>query len=104
MKKLTRSRNKLFAGVIGGIAEYFDIDPSLARVIFVFVMVFTGLVPGVVFYIITMVVIPRRADDHGTRADGQNNNHHYSPNPEPVRPQQSSDVHDVPHRESTNSQ
>ena len=31
-KKLTRSTNKILAGVCGGIAEYFEVDPTMIRV------------------------------------------------------------------------
>ncbi|ARA94962.1 hypothetical protein AWN76_000090 [Rhodothermaceae bacterium RA] len=34
-KRLTKSRNKKIAGVCGGIAEYFNIDPTLVRIAFV---------------------------------------------------------------------
>ena len=33
MKKLYRSSNRILAGVCGGIAEYFDVDPTLIRVV-----------------------------------------------------------------------
>ena len=34
MKKLYRSSNRILAGVCGGIAEYFDVDPTLIRVVY----------------------------------------------------------------------
>ncbi len=55
-KQLYRSRNnKVLAGVCGGIAEYFDIDPSLVRII-CFISFFTGA--GVIAYIVCAVIIP----------------------------------------------
>lgn len=61
-KKLYRSEhNKVFAGICGGLGEYFDIDPTVLRLIWVLVVIFTGLVPGVLAYIIAyFVVSPRR--------------------------------------------
>ena len=59
-KKLYRSRtNRIFAGVFGGLGEYFDIDPVLLRVIWLFVVVFTGFVPGIIVYIFATFVVPK---------------------------------------------
>ena len=58
-KKLTRStHNKMLAGVCSGMAEYFDLDVSLVRLIFVAMDLVTGLVPMFLFYIIAWIVIP----------------------------------------------
>ncbi len=58
-RKLYRSRsNRVFAGVCGGLGEYFNIDPTVIRLIWLLASVFTGFVPGAVVYIITMLVIP----------------------------------------------
>jgi len=59
MKKLYRSKdNKIFAGIIGGLGEYFDIDPVLLRVLWLLIVIFTGVVPGVMAYIIAMFIVP----------------------------------------------
>ena len=58
MKKLYRSSNRVMAGVCGGIAEYFDIDPTLIRVAYVVLSLFSAAFPGVVLYIILMILIP----------------------------------------------
>ena len=61
MKRLYRSEgNKVFAGVIGGLGEYFNIDPVLLRLVFILIVVFTGFVPGLIAYILTALVVPRR--------------------------------------------
>lgn len=58
-KPFTRSRtNRMIAGVIGGIAEYFSIDPTLARAGFVLVSLLSAAFPGIVVYIILWVVMP----------------------------------------------
>lgn len=55
-KKLYRSRNNsVIAGVCGGIGEYFDIDPIIVRLIWVFA-VFSGV--GILAYIIMWVAVP----------------------------------------------
>ena len=58
MKKLYRSSNRVMAGVCGGIAEYFDIDPTLIRVAYVILSLFSVAFPGVLLYIILMILIP----------------------------------------------
>lgn len=58
MKKLYRSPNRILAGVCGGIAEYFDVDPTLIRVIYLVLSLFSAAFPGVLLYIILMIMIP----------------------------------------------
>ena len=56
MKKLYRSRSdKMIAGICGGIADYFKVDSTLIRVVFL-VLIFSGLWPLV--YLIMWVIIP----------------------------------------------
>ena len=58
-KKLFRSTtNRMFSGVCGGIAEYFNIDPTVIRVAYVALSLFTAVLPGIIFYIIASVLIP----------------------------------------------
>ena len=54
-KKLTRSANKMLAGVCGGIAEYFEIDPTLVRVCYAALSFFSAAFPGLILYIILML-------------------------------------------------
>lgn len=58
MKKLYRSPNRILAGVCGGIAEYFDVDPTLIRVIYLVLSLFSAAFPGILLYIILMIMIP----------------------------------------------
>ena len=56
-KKLYRStENRVIAGVCGGIAEYFDIDPTLVRLAWVLFCVLGG--SGPLAYIIAAIIIP----------------------------------------------
>lgn len=56
MKKLYRSRtNKVVAGVAGGVAEYFDIDPVIVRIVF-FGMLFSGAF--IFAYIAAWIFVP----------------------------------------------
>ena len=56
-KKLVRSANKKIAGVCGGLAEYFGMDASLVRIIYLLATIFTAFA-GVLIYIILMLVMP----------------------------------------------
>jgi phage shock protein C len=58
MKKLYRSSNRIVAGVCGGIAEYFDVDPTVIRVVYLILSLFSAGFPGLLLYIILMVLIP----------------------------------------------
>jgi phage shock protein C len=63
MKRLHRSTdNKIAGGVIGGIGEYFDVDPVLLRLLYAAVTVFTGLIPGLVLYVAALFIVPKRKD------------------------------------------
>ncbi len=58
-KKLHRSLSrKMLAGVCGGLAEYFELDVSLIRLIFVGLALVTALIPMVIFYLIAWIIIP----------------------------------------------
>lgn len=41
-KHLTKSKDKVFLGVFGGIADYFGLDETLVRIIGILIFVFTG--------------------------------------------------------------
>jgi phage shock protein C len=57
MRKLYRSRSdRRIAGVCGGLAAYFNIDPTLIRLLFVLGLIFVG--GTLLAYIILMIVIP----------------------------------------------
>lgn len=60
MKKIYKSKeNKVWKGVIGGFGEYFNVDPVLLRVIFIFFVLATGIFPGVIGYIVAIFIIPK---------------------------------------------
>jgi len=56
-KRLYRSRDdRMIAGVCGGVAKYFDMDPTIVRIIFVLLIFANGL--GILAYIIMAIVVP----------------------------------------------
>ena len=62
MKKLYRSQNKMIAGVCGGLAEYFGFDPSLVRIGYVLLSIFSAGFPGALVYIILWIIMPKQYD------------------------------------------
>ncbi len=60
-KKLYLSdTDKKVAGVCGGIAEYFGIDSTLIRLGWVFLLLPTAFIGGIVMYFIAAAIIPHR--------------------------------------------
>ena len=58
-KKLYKSNNKMIDGVCAGIAEYFNLDPTLVRLAFV-VLACSG--SGLLIYIIAAIIMPRKPE------------------------------------------
>ena len=57
-KKLKRSSNKVIAGVCGGLANYFGWDPTVVRIVYLLLTVFTAFA-GALVYVIMWIVMPR---------------------------------------------
>lgn len=58
-KKLYRSReHRLLMGLCGGVGKYFDVDPNLVRLAYAVVTVLTGVFPGVIAYILGVLIVP----------------------------------------------
>jgi phage shock protein C len=56
-RKLYRSQSqRMIAGVCGGLAEYFNVDATLMRVLFLLLAVFGG--SGIVIYIVMWIIVP----------------------------------------------
>ena len=56
-KKLTRSNNKMIAGVCAGIGDYLNLDPTIIRIAYVLMMFFAGF--GVLLYLILWLIMPK---------------------------------------------
>jgi phage shock protein C len=68
-RQLTRSQtDRRIGGVCGGIAEYFDIDPTLVRIAFVAAALLSGV--GILLYIVLWIVLPK-GDPNAPLAPGQ---------------------------------
>lgn len=59
-KRLTKSSDRIVAGVCGGIAEFFDVDPTLVRAGYALLTCFSAGFPGVLLYIILCVIMPQK--------------------------------------------
>lgn len=58
-KMLSKSKSdRMISGVIGGLAAYFDIDSTILRLLWIAIVAFTGFVPGIMAYVLAMLVIP----------------------------------------------
>ncbi|MBS6468933.1 PspC domain-containing protein [Phocaeicola barnesiae] len=63
-KQLTRSNNRMIAGVCSGIADYFGWDVTLVRILYVLATFFTAFSGGIV-YLILWVIMPERRRGEG---------------------------------------
>jgi phage shock protein C len=63
-KRLHRSkRDVMLGGVAAGIAEYFNLDPTIVRLVFVLLAIASAGPPMVLIYIILWVIIPQSSSD-----------------------------------------
>ena len=62
-KRLVRSRaNRKIAGVCGGLAEYVDMDVTLMRLLWAVVTILSGIVPGIVAYLVAWIIMPEEPE------------------------------------------
>jgi phage shock protein C len=60
MKRLRRSnKEKMIAGVCGGLAEYFALDPTVVRIGYVLLSVLSAAFPGIIVYIVMWILMPQ---------------------------------------------
>ena len=57
-KKLRRSNDKMIAGVCAGLAHYFDLHPTVIRIVYVLLSIFTAFA-GVLVYLILWLIMPK---------------------------------------------
>lgn len=58
-KRLTKSNDKIMAGVCGGIADFFEIDPTLVRAAYAILTTFSAAFPGILLYIVLCFIMPQ---------------------------------------------
>ena len=59
-KRLTRSNDRVIAGVCGGLAEYMDVDPTVVRLAYVILTFFTAF-SGVILFPILWLIMPEKS-------------------------------------------
>lgn len=70
MKRLYKSKeNRIFSGIIGGLGEYFNIDPVILRLLWVVILISTGIFPGILVYILAVFIIPKKPEYEGERKE-----------------------------------
>jgi phage shock protein C len=58
-KRLYRSRSdRMIAGVCAGMGKYLSIDATVIRLLFALLAIFTGVVPGLILYLVMMFIVP----------------------------------------------
>jgi phage shock protein PspC (stress-responsive transcriptional regulator) len=60
MKKLYLSTDKKLSGVCAGVAEYYGVDPTIIRLAYLVLTIVTGVIPGIVAYVVAVAIIPER--------------------------------------------
>ncbi len=64
MKRLYRSKTeKKFGGICGGLGEYLDVDPTVVRLVVLLVMFISGILPGIIAYLIAMWIVPEKPQE-----------------------------------------
>ena len=53
----------MIAGVCGGLAEYFEMDPTVVRIIYVVVSIVSVAFPGILVYLILWFIMPLKEND-----------------------------------------
>ena len=63
-KKLYRSnKDRMLCGVCGGIGEYFNVDPTMIRLLWVVITAITGFLPGIIAYIVCCIIVPEEPEE-----------------------------------------
>jgi phage shock protein C len=63
MKRLYLSdKDKKLFGVCGGMAEYFQVDSTLIRLLWVIFAIVTAIIPGIIAYIIAAMIMPHKPE------------------------------------------
>ena len=57
--RLTRSNDKIIAGVCAGLADWLGWDPTLVRLLYVVVSLISAAFPGIIVYIILWIIMPK---------------------------------------------
>jgi phage shock protein C len=63
MPLMRSRRNKMIAGVCGGIAEWLGWDPTLVRILYVVVSAVSVAFPGILVYLVLWIIVPKAPEE-----------------------------------------
>lgn len=66
MKQIYLSKDKKFLGVCGGVADYFNIDPTLIRIAVACIALYTAILPALLVYVVISFVFPQQPEGYTT--------------------------------------
>ena len=62
VKRLYKSEtDKKLDGVCAGVAEYFELDPTIVRAGYTLITIITGVIPGIVAYVVLAAIMPPKS-------------------------------------------
>ena len=64
-QRLRKSRDRIIAGVCGGIAEWLGWDPTLVRVLYVVISIVSIAFPGILVYLLLWIIMPKAPKEPG---------------------------------------
>ena len=64
MKQIYLSSDKKFLGVCGGVADYFNVDPTLIRIAVACLALYTAIIPALIIYVVMSFVFPHQPEDY----------------------------------------
>jgi phage shock protein PspC (stress-responsive transcriptional regulator) len=59
----------MIAGVVAGLARYFDLDVTLARVLYIVISVCSAAFPGILVYVLLWILMPKEETEAATRVN-----------------------------------
>jgi len=63
-QKLMRSnKEKMFAGVLGGVADYLGWDVTILRIVYALVTIFSSIFPGIILYVVLWILMPEKLEN-----------------------------------------
>ena len=64
MKQIYLSSDKKFLGVCGGVADYFNVDPTLIRIAVACLALYTAIIPALIIYVVMSFVFPHQPENY----------------------------------------
>ena len=66
MKQIYLSKDKKFLGICGGVADYFNVDPTLIRIAVACIALYTAILPALLVYVVMSFVFPQQPEGYTT--------------------------------------